>query len=72
MITIQGQPNTSYDINVIYNSGPSTAAGLGAQTSNSSGKVSWTWKVGTRTADGTYPVNISGGGQTFTAHFTVQ
>ena len=60
-ISMQGEPNTDYSITVIYNSGPSTAAGLYTKTSDSNGNVSWEWKVGTRTASGTYPIIISGG-----------
>ncbi|SHI13688.1 hypothetical protein SAMN02745823_02719 [Sporobacter termitidis DSM 10068] len=70
-ITIKGQPNTDYDITVYYKSGPSTASGLTEKTSNSSGKVSWTWKVGTRTTPGTWTITISGGGQSETFDFTV-
>ena len=70
-ISVQGEPNTDYSITVIYNSGPSTAAGLYTKTSDSNGNVSWEWKVGTRTASGTYPIIISGGGKTYTTEFTV-
>lgn len=70
-ISITGAPNTDYSITVTYNSGPSTAKGLYTKTSDNSGYVSWKWKVGTRTAAGTYPIVISGGGQTITESFTV-
>jgi hypothetical protein len=50
---------TNCDITVTYNSGPSHAAGLGPTTADGGGNVSWTWKVGTRTAPGTYPINVS-------------
>lgn len=64
-------PNTDYSITVTYNSGPSTAKGLYTKTSGSSGYISWEWKVGTRAAAGTYPIVISGGGQSITESFTV-
>lgn len=70
-ITVKGQPNTDYDITVNYKSGPSTAAGLVTKTSNSSGEVSWTWKVGTRTTPGTWSITISGGGDSETYDFDV-
>lgn len=70
-ISIQGSPNTSYSITVVYSSGASTAAGLGPKTSNASGNVSWTWKVGTRTKAGSYSITISGGGAIKTTSFTV-
>lgn len=44
---------------VEYKSGPSTAAGLGDKTASSKGAVSWTWKVGTRTTPGSWPVTVS-------------
>lgn len=70
-VSVQGEPNTDYSITVTYKSGASTAAGLYTKTSDSNGNVSWEWKVGTRTSSGTYPIRISGGGQTVTANFTV-
>ncbi|HYK94828.1 MAG TPA: hypothetical protein VE011_03030 [Candidatus Dormibacteraeota bacterium] len=44
---------------VEYKSGPSTAAGLGPTDASSSGVASWTWKVGSRTAAGSWPVTVS-------------
>lgn len=70
-ISIQGEPNTDYSISVTYKSGASTADGLYTKTSDSSGYVSWEWKVGARTSSGTYPIRISGGGQSITESFTV-
>jgi hypothetical protein len=51
--------SASCSITVIYKSGPSKAAGLGPKTASSTGAVSWTWKVGTRTAPGSWPVTVS-------------
>ena len=70
-ISIQGSPNTSYSITVVYSSGTSTAAGLEPKTSNASGNVSWTWKVGAKTKAGSYSITISGGGTIKTTSFTV-
>ena len=70
-ITVQGTPNTSYSIKVVYNSGASKSKDLNPKTSDSNGVVSWTWKVGTKTALGTYPVTISSGSQKYTAHLIV-
>ncbi|MHB8513684.1 MAG: hypothetical protein ACYDCC_16145 [Actinomycetota bacterium] len=62
----------SCDLEVTYASGTrSTAAGLGAATANSSGAVSWTWKVGTRTGAGTATANVSCGNASDTATFQV-
>lgn len=46
-------------ITVTYSSGKSKASGLEPKTTNSKGKVSWTWKVGSTTKAGKYPVDIS-------------
>ena len=39
-------------------SAPTSAAGLGDKTASSTGVVSWTWKVGTRTTPGSWPVIV--------------
>jgi hypothetical protein len=56
-------------ITVEYKSGPSSAAGLGPKTASSTGSVSWTWRVGTRTTVGSWPVTVtcSSGGQSSSA-----
>lgn len=71
-ISIQGSPNTSYSITVTYSNGASTAAGLEPKTSNASGNVSWTWKVGAKTKAGSYSITIFGGDSTKTTSFTVK
>jgi hypothetical protein len=45
---------------VTYKSGPSLAGGLYSQRVRS-GRVSWTWTVGTRTTPGRWPVDVSCG-----------
>lgn len=70
-VSIQGKPNTDYSITVTYKSGASTAEGLYTKTSDGNGNASWEWKVGTRTSSGTYPIRISGGGQSISGEFTV-
>jgi len=47
-------PGATCTIAVYYSSGKSTAAGLGPKVADAAGNVSWTWKVGTRTAPGSY------------------
>ena len=65
-----GKPNTEYSISVYYSSGASTADGLEKHTSDSSGNVSWSWKVGGRTKSGSHRIVISGGGETLETSFT--
>jgi len=52
------------DPGVIYNSGEPKAQGLEPETAGSDGTLFWTWKVGFRTAPGTWMVclNCSPGG----------
>ena len=70
-VTIKGEPKTKYSIAVYYNSGKSTAKGLESKKTDKNGKLTWRWKVGTRTAPGTYDIVISGGGETLTTTFKV-
>jgi|GEM_PF-162333 len=62
-LSITGKPNTEYSISVYYSSGASKADGLEAKTSESNGKVSWTWKIGANTKAGTHRIVIDGGGE---------
>jgi micrococcal nuclease len=64
-------PNTSCSIEVDYASGPSTAAGLVAKTSDGGGNVSWTWKVGTNTTRGSWPITVTCGSGSAQTHITV-
>lgn len=70
-VTIQGKPGVQYSITVYYKSGPSSAAGLEPAVADDQGQVTWEWKVGGRTAAGTYEIVISGDGQTQSIYFTV-
>ena len=71
-ISINTAPNTYCTITVYYKSGPSTAQGLEPKNTDSSGNVSWTWKVGTRTTPGDWKIviNVQGIGQ-IEQYFTV-
>lgn len=75
-LTAETVPGASCTITARYKSGPSTAAGLIAKTADSTGKVSWTWNVGTRTTPGSWPITVTAttGGQPVseTVYFTVQ
>ena len=59
VVTIRTLPYANCEITVEYLSGPSTADGLDDKISNSSGYVSWTWKVGTRATAGSWPVTVT-------------
>lgn len=60
-------------IDVEYKSGRSTAQGLGPKTASGSGVVSWTWKVGSRTTLGSWPVTVTctSGGKSAAARTTL-
>jgi len=55
-------PGAQCSIVVRYKSGPSKAQGLGPKTADAGGDVSWSWKVGTNTTPGAWPVTITCGG----------
>ena len=58
-VSIKTSPNARCSIEVDYKSGPSTAAGLGDKTASSSGTASWSWKVGSNTTRGTWPIFVT-------------
>ncbi len=70
-VKIQGRPDTVYNIAVHYSSGISSASGLEDKTSDSSGYIEWSWKIGNRTKTGTYKVDIKGGDETFTTEIMI-
>ena len=60
-LTASVSPRRTCSITVYYYSGPSEAAGLYPKRPNAQGRVSWTWKVGTRTTPGRWPITVSCG-----------
>jgi competence protein ComEC len=58
-LTINTFPGAACTITVYYKSGASQAAGLGPQTANSNGDVTWSWKVGSRTTPGTWRIVVT-------------
>jgi len=75
-LVIKTLPGAYCTITVYYKSGPSKAKGLDPKEADETGRVSWTWKVGTRTTPGTWTIVVSAsvGGQTANARipFVVQ
>jgi len=67
-LTIQTAPGAPCTITVIYKSGPSSASGLGPQTADDDGNVTWQWKVGSGTTPGTWKITVTAttGGKTKT------
>ncbi|MBR6708513.1 MAG: hypothetical protein IKL84_02410 [Clostridia bacterium] len=71
-VSIRGNPNTAYMIKVIYASGTvSKAKGLNEATSDASGSVSWTWKIGAKTGFGPSRIEVTDGKTTIVHHFEV-
>jgi hypothetical protein len=52
-------PGATCKISVYYTSTRSAAEGLGEKTAEASGNVSWTWRVGTDMAAGTYRIEVT-------------
>lgn len=71
-LEIHARPGAQASIEVDYKSGPSHAKGLYPQTANSSGDVTWTWFVGTRTTPGDWPVIVTANGKTLQTTLDVQ
>jgi hypothetical protein len=57
-LTAAVSPSRTCSITVFYKSGPSHAQGLYPKVG---GRVSWTWKVGTRTTPGRWPITVACG-----------
>ena len=74
-VSVRTEPQAKCAIEVLYDSGPSKAAGLDPKTASSGGKVIWSWKVGSNTKAGTYPITVicttSGHAGTLELDFTV-
>ena len=71
-IKIKGLQKKIYSISVYYSSGESEANGLEDKISDADGYVSWTWKVGAKTAIGEYKIFVSGEGERFETSFSVK
>ena len=56
---VKTSPGAHCSIDVEYKSGQSTAAGLGPKYASNTGVASWTWKVGSRTTAGSWPVTVT-------------
>ena len=74
-LTVQTAPGARCKISVHYTSTRSAAEGLLEKTAEASGTVSWTWRVGTDMAAGTYRIEVTSTlGEKHasqTTHFTV-
>jgi len=57
--SVKTAPGANCSITVTYKSGASEAAGLTAKSADAGGMVMWTWKVGTNTMLGSWPVDVS-------------
>lgn len=59
--TVRAKTVSGADCSIVVQcaSGESTAKGLEPKEADASGNVSWTWRVGRRTADGEYPVWVT-------------
>ena len=58
-LSIQTAKRAQCDIEVDYASGPSSASGLGARSADAAGLIKWSWRVGSRTTRGTWPIYIT-------------
>lgn len=71
-VEVHTAPGSQGTITVEYLSGPSSSTSLYPKTADANGDLTWTWKVGTRTTPGNWPVTIAAGGQTLKLTLHVQ
>jgi len=58
-LTVRAAPTARCHITVHYKSGPSKAKGLVSKLADMQGQVSWTWRVGSRTTPGAWPIVVT-------------
>ena len=58
-LTVSTSPGANCSIVVHYKSGPSRAKGLVPKVASGSGRVSWTWRVGSNTTPGRWPIVVT-------------
>jgi len=58
-LTISTTPGANCSIVVHYKSGPSRAKGLVPKVASNSGRVSWTWRVGSNSTFGRWPIVVT-------------
>ncbi len=58
-LTIGTAPGANCSVVVHYKSGPSRAKGLVPKVASGSGRVSWTWRVGSNTTPGRWPIVVT-------------
>ncbi|MCX7710744.1 MAG: hypothetical protein N2484_12970 [Clostridia bacterium] len=71
VIVIRGNPGITYTISSNYTAGGKTLKATEHETAGPDGIVTWTWFVTRTTAPGTYPIEITGGGNHLRTSFTV-
>lgn len=70
-VTMKGDPNTEYDMKILYSTATPMTNVKQTGISDSSGKLTFTWTVDTAVKSGTYSITLSGGGQSKMVTFTV-
>jgi hypothetical protein len=71
-LTAQTSPNASCSITVYTKSGTSGAQGLGPKTADTTGMVSWTWRIGPNTTLGTWRISVTCNNVTQSSTYTVR
>lgn len=71
-LSAQASPGASCSLDVVLPSGRhSTAAGLGAQTADAGGGLTWTWRIGSTTGAGTATATVTCPGGSASATFQI-
>ncbi len=71
-LEMQGEPNTNYSILVYYSEKPSEAKGLEDKVSDKNGRITWKWRIGSRTKTGEHKIVIKNEKGRFETFITVE
>ena len=71
VVFFQGPPEVAWYLSIRYATGYGTAAGLGEQIADADGVVEWSWRIGSNTTVGDWPVTISGNGESLRFYLSI-
>ena len=71
VVITEGPPEVVWYLSIRYAAGYGTAAGLGERTADGEGYVDWSWRVGSNTTIGDWPVTISGNGESLRFYLSI-
>ena len=70
-VSLVNQPYATWHLSIRYAAGYGTAAGLGEATADGTGFAEWTWRIGSNTTLGNWPVTITGSGESMRFYINI-